>query len=121
MDGGGFKKQLAAGSIGLVVFTLLFHLIQRSHFDARWRALKPGMTERDIRKALGEPSWKGKTEAIGAGGENVTSWWYERGRWTYSVKFDYTGPSRSLIVFRTDSWQRWRWPSWWPWRSRAIA
>lgn len=123
MLGMQFHKKQIVGIIVFGLFVILLFLIHGPDFNTRWHNLKPGMTQTEVRQALGEPSWTGKTEVIGAGGEKVTSWQYKRGRWTYCVDFDYIGPAGAPLVYRiTSSRQEWRWPSWWPWQpARAKA
>ena len=115
-----FTKRLAAGVISCGVFAMLIWWSQLTGFDARWRGIRPGMTQTNVSKALGRPTWTGKTDVTGAGGEKVTTWRYDRGhsisgRWIYSIDFDYVGPGGAPAVFRTTRvWQERSWPSWWP-------
>lgn len=119
-------KWLTVGVISFGILGTLIWMGRLPNFEARLREVIPGMTETDVRKALGSPTWTEKTEIIGAGGERVISWRYVRGHripghWIYAVDFDYVGPGGTPAVFRTTrSWQERRWPSWWP-PARAKA
>jgi hypothetical protein len=120
-----FKKRLIAFVIlgGLLAF--LLGLYGPRGFTARWRDLKPGMTQAEVRQAVGAPTWSGKTDVIGVGDQPVTSWHYKRGRWIYCADFDYAGPGGAPLLYRTTRFkQEWelQLPSWWPWqRPKARA
>jgi hypothetical protein len=113
------KKRLI-GAVSAALFAILLYLICSSGFGTRWRALKPGMTQMEVGEALGPPTSTGYGDALGAGKQFVTRWYYKRGRSTYYVDFDYIGDMGMPVVFRTDRyWEKWKWPSWWPARAKA--
>lgn len=110
-----FNKMLVGGIIvcGCLAF-LLGHLW--GGFDVRWSKLKDGMTQEEVRRALGNPTWVGTTGCIGAGGKNVTGWEYERrtlcSGTCYEVDFDYVGPGGAPVVYRRiRSSKSWNWRS----------
>jgi hypothetical protein len=94
------------GAIACGVLALLIGPL--AAFEARWRGLKDGMTETQVRQALGPPSWVGTSGTIGAGNQKVIRWDYSRsflGRPVhYCVDFDYVGVKGAPVVFRTDRW-----------------
>jgi len=111
-----FKKILIAG---FIVCAFLAFLLGRlgDGFNTRWRNLKDGMTQAEVAQALGPPTWAGKTLVKGAGDQEVTRWQYKRGRCTYCVDFDYTGPGGAPVVYRTEHFrEEFRWPAWFPWQ-----
>ena len=117
-----FKKRLIVGFVACSLLALLLGLLSRPGFDTRWRNLRPGMTQMEVRKTLGSPARTGKTEVIGAGGRNVTSWEYKRGLWKYCVDFDYIGPGGTPLAYRFIRFrEEWSFPPWWPWKPRAKA
>jgi hypothetical protein len=84
-------------------------------FEPRWRGLKDGMTEAQVRQALGSPGWVGTSGCIGAGGRAVIRWDYRRsfpgGCVHHYVDFDYIGVGGAPVVFRTERFrQEWSWP-----------
>jgi hypothetical protein len=106
---------------------LLAFLIGRfTSFEPRWRSLKDGCTESDVRQILGTPSWIGTSGYTGAGGKDVVRWEYRRSRLGrsvhYYVDFDYIGIEGTPVVYRTERVREfWQWPSWFPWaRAKAI-
>jgi hypothetical protein len=90
-------------------------------FSTRWRGIKDGMTQAEVRKALGTPTWTGTSGTIGAGNKEVTRWEYKHGLARYHVDFDYIGPHSTPLVFRTERSQKdWDWLWWRLWgRSRV--
>jgi len=102
---------------GIVVCGLLAFLLGRfgaPDFNTGWRNLRDGMTQKEVRQALGSPTLIGKTYTIGFGDQQVTRWEYKRGRWIYCVDYDYIGPGGTAVVFRTERyWEEWKWPAWW--------
>jgi hypothetical protein len=125
MFGGKFMRSrttrfVVSGIVAVAVIVIAVVMLRRWSFEQRWATIDPGMTEVEVKEALGNPTWKGTIDVQGAGGKSVTSWRYERGRWTYSVDYDYTGPNGSPETFRRrkdyQEWY-WEWPSWWPWRA----
>src|SRR2546425_92936 len=80
--------------------------------------IKDGMTQAEVRNALGTPTWTGTSGTIGAGDKAVTRWEYKHGLATYSyyVDFDYIGPNGAPLVFRTErnqkDWERLWWHLW---------
>ena len=101
----------------VVCGALAFLLGRFTGFEPRWRGLSDGMTQPEVKQALGSPTRTGTTGTIGAGNRNVARWEYKRGRCTYCVDFDYIGPGGVPVVFRTERFsEEWDWPSWWPWR-----
>ena len=85
-------------------------------FSTRWRGIKDGMTQEQVRKVLGNPSWTGPSGTIGAGNRAVTRWGYKRGLGNYYVDFDYIGPGGAPLVFRTERYEQ-DWEELW-WRLR---
>ena len=85
------------------------------------------MTQAEVMRALGSPTRTGNGDSFGAGNKPVARWEYRRwsvGRFVYyRVDFDYIGPGRAPVVFRTERFtEEWDWPEWWPWqRPRARA
>ena len=111
---------------GVIVCGFLAFLLGRlggPDFSTRWRNLRDGMAQAEVRQALGSPTSAGTTWTIGAGNQNVTRWEYKRGRSTYCVDFDYIGPGGAPVVFRTERFcEEWRtWPSWWPWQHASMS
>src|SRR5258708_7686135 len=101
-------------------------------FSSRWGNLKDGMTQEEVRRACGAPTWTGKIAITGAGWQQVSRWQYKRGHCVYCVDFDYIGPGGAPAVYNTlcyreegtwPDWMRaWAWPSWLPWnRPKARA
>jgi len=112
------KRFFLGGIVTVAVVAFAILTLRRWSFDRHWAAIEPGMTEMEVMAALGDPSWRGKIDVQGAGGKSVTSWRYQRGRWIYSVDYDYTGLNGSPETFRRRKIYRdwdWEWPSWWPW------
>ncbi len=103
----------------VVVCGLLAFVIGRAggpDFRVRWRNLKDGMTEPEVKRLLGAPTHVGTTSFQGAGGKPVTRWEYETGRASYYVDFDYIGPGGAPVVYRTErSKGQWWWERWLPW------
>ncbi len=119
------KRILILGILGFGLFAFLLGRLAWPDFGTRWRSLRDGMNQAEVREALGPPNWIGNTECEGAGGKMVTRWRYgcrHLGRQVYyCVDFDYIGAGGAPAVFRTERfWREWEWPSWWPWR-RAYA
>jgi hypothetical protein len=115
------RKRFIIGVIfcGLIAFGMWW--LSGPSFETRWRELNDGMSQTEVRHALGVPTSTSRTMMLGAGGKGVTRWEYKRGRWSYCVDFDYTGFRGAALVFRTERiHEPWEWPSWWPWR-RAMA
>ena len=114
---------------GIIVCGLFAFLLGRfgDRFNSRWSKLSDGMTQEEVRQALGSPTWIGNSGCTGAGDRMVTRWQYRRREvWRhvyYCVDFDYIGPGGAPVVFRTERfWETWEWPSWWPGqRTRARA
>jgi hypothetical protein len=117
-----FNRAVVAGVLVCAFVALLPGWFDH-RFEIRWRNLKHGMTQPEVMQALGSPGITGKTETIGAGGKAVTRWEYKRGRCTYCVDFDYTGPGGAPQVYRTELFkEEWEWPDWFPWQpARARA
>ncbi len=110
--------KLIAAVITCSLLVIGFCLWREFRFTSRWRHLKDGMTQSEVRLTLGAPTWTGEGTASGAGNRLVTRWQYERRPWVYSVDFDYVGPGGAPVVFRTEAWRpRSDW--WWPGRARA--
>lgn len=117
-----FKRRFVAGLILCGVLAYLVGRFGEIGFNARWRHLRDGMTQYEVRQALGVPTLIGKTWIIGAGNQPVTRWEYKRGRCSYYVDFDYIGPGGTPVIYRTERiWKKWNWPPWWPWRPLARA
>jgi hypothetical protein len=109
--------------VAAVVCALLAVLLgRRDPFSpTRWRNLKDGTSQEEVRKLLGEPTWTGKIDIIGAGNQRVTQWRYKRGQVVCCVDFDYIGPGGAPVVYATTGYtNKWEWPSWWP-LARAKA
>lgn len=122
MSASQFNRRFVA--VAILCGVLAFLVGRFTGFEPRWRGLKDGMTEAQVRQALGSPSWVGTSGCIGSGGKQVIRWDYRRsflgGRVHYYVDFDYIGVAGAPVVFRTERFQEERW--WrWPWRARAIA
>jgi hypothetical protein len=115
--------RLITGGVILVLLAFLVGRFGSLSFYTRWRGIKDGMTQQEVRKALGSPTLATQTSTIGAGDQRVTEWQYKRGRSVYCVDFDYIGPQGAPLVFRTESYKvDWQWPSWWPFaRTKARA
>jgi len=116
-------KQLLMIGAACGLFTILFVVLCGPSLERQWRNLKDGMTQQEVSRALGTPSWTGPGSAIGAGNKVVTRWGYRQGRYRYFVDFDYTGPNGTPTVYRTERVvEGWDMPAWWPWtRARARA
>src|SRR5262249_49499100 len=125
MSASQFRTRFIAGALlfGVVAFSMGWF----TGFGARWRGVRDGMTQSEVRQALGTPTWIGSSGCVGAGGKDVIRWEYRRpelGRWVhYYVDFDYIGNGGAPVVFRTERFREdWGQPSWWPWpRARARA
>ena len=120
------NRRLFTGVIVCGFLTFLLGRLGGPDFNTRWRNLRDGMAQAEVRQALGSPTSAGTTWTIGAGNQNVTRWEYKRGRSTYCVDFDYIGPGGAPVVSRTERfYEEWRtWPSWWPWQhasARAMS
>jgi hypothetical protein len=108
-----FRRRFIAG---VILCLLLALLIGRStSFQPRWRGLKDGMTQAQVRRALGSPSAVGTSGCIGWDGKNVLRWDYRRffptGVMHYYVDFDYIGAGGAPVVFRTERFrEEWRLP-----------
>jgi hypothetical protein len=109
-----YRAGLIAGMIACVVLTFLLGWF--TSFEPRWRRLKDGMTQSEVRQVLGPPSSIGTSGYIGAGDKKVLRWEYRRlalGRSVYYwVDFDYIGIGGTPVVYRTEKY-RWDW-DWWP-------
>jgi len=110
--------------VGIFVFILLAFLLGRfgePGFSTRWRKVKDGMTQEEVRKALGTPTSTGTSGTIGAGNQAVTRWEYKHRLCTYYVDFDYIGPRGAPLVFRTERSQKdWEWLWWRLWLHRRV-
>src|SRR5690349_2930203 len=84
----------------IVCCALAFSLGRFTGFEPRWRSLRDGMTQAEVRQAIGSPTRTGTSGTLGAGNLNVTRWEYKRGRSTYCVDFDYIGSGGVPVVFR---------------------
>jgi len=112
--------------VGIIACGLVAFLLGHSgdKFEARWSKLKDGMTQKEVRRTLGNPTWVGTTGCIGAGNRKVMGWEYERrSLWSATwdgIDFDYIGPGGAPVVYRRvhHSYQ-WDWRSWIP--GHAIA
>ena len=119
MSASQLRRRFVAGAI---LFGAVAFLVGRfTGFEPRWRRLKDGMTEAQVKQALGSPNWVGTSGCIGAGGKEVIRWDYPRsllGRCIHHyVDFDYVGVGGAPVVFRTERFrEEWTWPSWWPWQ-----
>jgi hypothetical protein len=112
------KRILLFGLFAIAVASMAFAVALRWSFERQWTGITDGMTETEVRAALGNPSWRGKIDVKGVDGNSVTRWSYEQGRWTYHVDFDYTGTGGASEVFRRrKDYREWdlHWPSWVPW------
>jgi len=93
-------------TIGCGFMVILMHHLLRPGFTSRWTNLKDGMTQDEVRQALGTPDWTGAGYCIGAGGKPVTRWEYRSNQLVrfvdYYVDFDYIGPAGAPAVFRTE-------------------
>lgn len=122
MSASQLRRTFVAGTVlcGVVAF-----LIGRStSFESLWRSLKDGMTQSEVRQALGSPSWIGSSGCIGAGGKEVIRWEYRRSELRryvhYYVDFDYIGVGGTPRVYRTERFREdWGWPTWLPWRAKT--
>lgn len=114
-----FRRRLIASAILCVV--LAFWIGRLTSFEPRWRGVKDGMTEAQVRQALGVPSWVGTSQCIGSGGKEVIRWDYRRsvlgGSVHYFVDFDYIGAGGAPVVFRTERFRE----EWRPWRAKTRA
>lgn len=112
---------------GAILCGMLAFLIGRfTGFEPRWYGLKDGMTQAQVRQALGAPSWVGTSGCIGAGGKEVIRWDYRRSflghQVHHYVDFDYIGIGGTPVVYRTERLREdWDWPYWWPVRAKARA
>jgi hypothetical protein len=121
-----FRAGLIAGMLSCVV--LAFLLGRSTGFEPRWRRLKDGMTQSEVRQVLGAPSSIGTSGCIGAGDKEVLRWEYRRlvlGRSLYYwVDFDYIGVGGTPVVYRTEKyredWKERDLPSWWPWPRAKV-
>src|SRR5258708_2435660 len=99
-----FKRRLVAGLV--ICGLLLLSVCWFTALGPRWRVVRNGMTEPEVRQALGQPTWVRMTGEIGAGGKDVVRWVYresQHGRCVYyCVDFDYIGAGGSPVVYRTD-------------------
>ena len=117
MSASHLNKRLIRGVIVCGLLVILLCLFNVPDFGDGWRHLRNGMTQQEVRRALGAPTWTGNTQCIGAGGVKVTRWQHKRRHWIYCIDFDYIGPGGTPVVFRTERFlDEWRWPSWWPWQ-----
>jgi hypothetical protein len=120
-----FRKTFILGAILFLGLALL--LARFTAFEPRWRGLRDGMTQPEVRHALGAPSGIGTSGCIGAGGRPVIRWDYRRSRpggsVHYYVDFDYIGTAGAPVAYRTERfWEGWEWPQWFPWQPpRARA
>jgi hypothetical protein len=118
-----FKIRIVAAVIGCAFLVFCLALLSGPGFYSRWRGLKDGMTQAEVRQVLGTPTWTGNGECTGAGGKVVTRWEYQtKLGWRsvyYRVDFDYIGPGGIPVVFRTESREEWSWPSWWPGQAKS--
>jgi hypothetical protein len=109
--------------MGTVMLGLLAFLLGNpgpKSVGVRWRNVRDGMSEREVKEMLGEPTWTGGTGTVGAGGRYVTEWQYKSGLYTYAVDFDYIGPGGAPLVFRTEQTkQEWVWAQWWPGHAKS--
>ena len=109
-------RKLIVSAVALGLFAFFLGRFGPPSFYLRWRDVKDGMTQAEIKKALGTPTLTGTSETIGAGNQRVTRWEYRRGGCRYFVDFDYIGPGGAPLVFRTErKMEEWKWPSWLPW------
>lgn len=123
MTSSQFRRRLIAGVI--VCGASAFLLGRSAGFESHWRHLKDGMTQTEVREALGTPTWTGNSGCIGADNKPVLRWEYRRWRLGsfvhFCVDFDHVGPGGIPVVFRTDSYdEEWEW-MWLPWRAKARA
>src|SRR5215211_7514365 len=86
------RRRLTAYAIACSILAGMICLYVRLDFHARWRNLKDGMSQAEVRQTLGNPSSIGKSGTIGAGNQLVIRWDYKRGRHHYCVDFDYISP-----------------------------
>ena len=115
------KKRFIAGFIVCAFLAFWLGSSGEFGFNPRWRKLRDGMTQQEVREALGPPTFTGQGDAIGAGNQPLTRWDYKRGRSVYRIDFDYIGPGGAPVVYRTEHFREERsWPWWWPWRP-ALA
>lgn len=115
----GFRKALIAGAVLCGVAFLLISGFPT--FVPRWRGLKDGMTEAQVKSRLGSPDAVGTSGCIGSGGKEVLRWDYRRSLFGrvlhYYVDFDYIGVDGAPVVHRIEFFREERtWPSWWPWQ-----
>lgn len=96
------KRFVLGGIVAVAVLAIAALTLRQWSFERHWEASEDGLTEVEVTAALGDPAWRGKIDIQGAGGKSVTCWRYERGRWTYSVDYDYTGPNGSLEVLGSE-------------------
>lgn len=109
---------LAIGLLAIAISLIALPVALRWILERRWTGITDGMTETEVRAALGDPNWRGKIDVKGVDGKSVTRWSYERGRWTFQVDFDYTGSGGGSEVYRrSKDYREWdlHWPSWVPW------
>ena len=117
-----FRRRFLVGATLCGVLALFIG--QFTAFEPHWRGVKDGMTQTQVRQALGSPDWIGTSACIGSGGKAVIRWDYRRssplGCVHHFVDFDHIGVEGAPVVFRTESFrEEWEW--WWPWRARARA
>jgi len=106
-------KRLIVGVLCCGLLAIFVCLLARFDFHTRWRNLRDGMTQQEVKQALGSPTWTGTTMVIGVGNQPITRWQYERGLSTYLVDFDYIGPVGAPVVYRTERLrQEWSWRLW---------
>lgn len=109
-------RRLFVGAIALGLLGFLLGQFGSPGFYIRWRNIKDGMTQAEVKSALGNPTLTGMSETIGAGNQPVTRWEYRRGRRRYYLDFDYIGSGGAPLAFRTEcDTEEWQWPSWLPW------
>ena len=118
-----FRKLFVAGVIGCWLLAICLVLFNGPVLSARCSKIKDGMSQNEVRQALGNPTSVGTSSCIGAGNQLVTRWVYEGWFTSYLVDFDYIGPGGLPVVFRTERHtEEWQPPSWWPWpRAKARA
>src|SRR5690349_24141266 len=99
-----FRRVFVAGIIFCGV--LAFCIGRFGGFEPRWRGLKDGMTQSEVRQVLGPPSWIGTSGCIGAGNKMVIRWEYRRSEpgcdLHYYVDFDFIGIDGAPVVYRTE-------------------
>jgi hypothetical protein len=94
--------KLTWGAAFLVAVTSWYLFVRIPIFEERWPGMRWGMTETEVRQALGRPARTRPHVIVGVGGSPTTRWTYVLPGRRFHVDFDYTGPGGSPEVFRLE-------------------